>query len=114
MKRNEIFTKDTLNQQTIDVLFAKENPTPYEVVLCHCFNCNAYKPGQKSEFFRESAEEVFSCQSDCVLRRFLFGEKFGTRRTPRQRRPSNLTEEQRKAAGERLRLGLQMKNSPKL
>ena len=95
---------EKINKETLDFLFEKSNTTPIEAVLVKCFDCCAYAPNQSKEHFNESKSYVLECKSNCVLNKFLNGEKFGTKKTPRIRNKANWTEEQREAARQRLAL----------
>ena len=92
-------------KSTLDKIFYKEEKTPYELIVCKCFDCCAYNPltckSLTSVDFNEAVDSIKHCDnySSCVLAGYATGKRMFTKK---QRVKRELTEEQRQILVERM------------
>lgn len=91
-------------KKAIDNMFAKEEKTAYELIVCKCFDCCAYNPlcyaSLTSDDFKEAVESIKQCDSgSCVLAGYARQKK--SIFTPK-RKKREYTEEQKQAMRERM------------
>lgn len=88
----------------LDKIFTKEEKTPYELILCKCFDCCAYNPlcckNLTTDDFKEAVNSIKYCESgSCVLAGYATGKKTFPKK---ERKKREYTEEQKAAMKERM------------
>lgn len=91
-------------KKTLDSIFNKEEKTPYELIVCKCFDCCAYNPlyckSLTSNDFNEAVDSIKHCENGtCILTGYATGKKTFPKK---ERKKREYTEEQRAAMVERM------------
>lgn len=102
-------------KKTLDEIFNKEEKTPYELIVCKCFDCCAYNPmcckSLTADDFNEAVDSIKHCEvGSCVLAGYATGKKEFPKK---ERKKREYTEEQRAAMKERMNLAREARMNKK-